>query len=91
LTNRVLVTGYTLLAALLTAALTGHLGTNVNDLQVLLTAFLTALGAALGNYNLVLKSIFSAFGFNLATGTTDKTEPPLSVLSTDKDPAQGVG
>lgn len=88
--NRAVVTGYTLIAAFAATALAGHLGTNVNDLQSLLTDFLVALGSALGSYNLVLKSILSAFGINL--GSPAPADPAVSApLATEHDPAQGVG
>lgn len=86
--NKAVVTGYTLVLALAATASAGHLGTNVNDLQSLLTAFLVALGSALGSYNLVLKSVLSAFGF---ISTTPPDATTTAALATEKDPALGVG
>jgi hypothetical protein len=83
--NRAVVTGYTLAAAVAATALSGHLGTNVNQLQSLLTDFLVALGSALGSYNLVFKSILSAFGF------TSTAPADTATLATEADPAIGVG
>lgn len=55
--NRLIVAAYTLLAALATALLSGHLGTSINDLQVEITALLVALGAALSRYEFLWKAV----------------------------------
>lgn len=69
--NRLIVAGYTLLAAVATSALSGHLGTAVNDLQFLITNFLVALGAALGRYEYLWK-----FVLNVLQGVLPKSVDP---------------
>jgi hypothetical protein len=80
--NRLIVAGYTLAASLGTAALTGHLGTGAGDLQVEITSFLVALGAALGRYEYLWKLLLDIF-----QGVLPK---PAPLASDDNPPVESA-
>lgn len=73
--QRAIVAGYTLLGAVAFSALTGHLGTSVNDLNVEITSFVVALGAALGRYEYLWKAFVSALGIGSTSTAAPVADP----------------
>lgn len=78
--QRLIVAGYSLIAAFVTAALNGHVGVSVNDINIEVTSLLVALGAAFSRYEFLFKAIVAALHPTAAPGTPVVT-PPLAVES----------
>lgn len=85
--QRTIVAAYSVIAAFVTAVLSGHLGVSANDINVEVTSLLVALGAAFSRYEYLYKAVVQGLSSNAPA--VDAVAPSLATEVAPENPAVG--